>query len=95
MADPSLNTVSQFAHFGVAYSITLSLLIIFGFSMLWWFLPVAIGLAAWKEFWYDYRYETPDVRGSSLEDFLFYVGGVGAAVVFLWIRLVCLFAGIG
>jgi hypothetical protein len=82
MADPSLNTVSQFAHVGVAYSVTLSLLIVLGLPMLWWYLPVAIGLAAGKEFWYDYKYETPDVRGSSLEDFMYYVSGILAALTF-------------
>lgn len=82
MADPSLNEVSQFAHFGIAYAITLSLLVLLGFHMLWWYLPVAIGLAAWKEFWYDYHYETPAVRGSSLEDFLFYMIGIGGANAF-------------
>lgn len=33
-----------------------------------------------KEFWYDYKYETPEVRGSSLEDFAFYA--LGAIVAY-------------
>ncbi len=85
MADPSLNTVSQFAHAGVAYSITLSLLMALGLTALWWFLPIAVGLAAWKEFWYDYKYETAEVRGSSLEDFSFYMSGIVGAILFFMV----------
>ena len=36
--------------------------------------------AATKEFWYDEKYETPEIRGSSLEDFLFYILGLGVAL---------------
>ncbi len=82
MTNPSFNTVSQFAHAGVAYSITLSVLVALGYPALLWFLPITIGLAAGKEFWYDYKYETPEVRGSSLEDFAFYLIGIGSAVLF-------------
>jgi len=36
-----------------------------------------------KEFWYDERYETPEVRGSSAEDFIFYCVGILAALMAL------------
>lgn len=36
-----------------------------------------------KEFWYDENYETPEIRGSSAQDFLFYF--IGA--VFAWIAI--------
>lgn len=82
MPDPSMNTISQFSHTGMAYSLTLSLLLLQGTRGLWWFLPTAVGLAFWKEFWYDYRYESAEARGSSLEDFLFYLLGIGLAITF-------------
>jgi len=37
--------------------------------------------AAVKEFWYDQNYETPEVRGSNLRDFLFYLLGDALAIV--------------
>ena len=80
--NPSFNTVSQFAHAGVAYSITLSVLMLGGIHALYWFLPASVGLAAAKEFWYEYHYETVEVRGSSLQDFLFYSLGIGLAILF-------------
>ena len=41
---------------------------------------VCVVYAALHEFWYDPRYENPVTRGSDLEDFLFLVAGVAAAV---------------
>lgn len=82
MADPSFNTVSQFAHAGVAYAITLSVLMSLGLEAMWWFVPIAVALAAVKEFWYDYKYESAEARGSSLEDFSFYMSGVVGALLF-------------
>jgi hypothetical protein len=39
--------------------------------------------AAVKEFWYDHTYESPQTRGSDLEDFLFYVLGAAAELLIL------------
>ena len=36
---------------------------------------IYIGLTAFKEFYYDNRYEIPEIRGSSLKDFIFYQVG--------------------
>jgi hypothetical protein len=80
--NPSFNTVSQFAHLGVSYSITLSVLTIGGLHSLYWFLPISVGAAAVKEFWYDEKYETAEVRGSSLEDFIVYLTGISGAIAF-------------
>jgi hypothetical protein len=82
MNDPTYNTVAQFAHVGMAYAITLSVLLIGNGAVLYWYLPVAVGLAAAKEFWYDYKFESPEVRGSSLVDFTFYLVGISAATIF-------------
>jgi hypothetical protein len=35
-----------------------------------------LALMAVKEFWYDYKYETAEIRGSSLRDYCFYSLGV-------------------
>ncbi len=56
------------------------------FGVRWQFVGAAMMtmFALWKEFWYDERYETPDVRGSSLEDFLHYVAGVVVSMMVYW-----------
>jgi hypothetical protein len=82
LANPSYNMTAQFAHAGMAYSITLSVLLLFGMRSLYWYLPASVGLAAFKEFYYDQKYETAEVRGSNTEDFLFYVLGIITATVF-------------
>ena len=82
MSDPSINTVSQFAHVGVAYAVTLSVLMVVGIQAIYWFIPMGVGAAAVKEFWYDAKYETAEVRGSSLQDFLFYCAGIAGAALF-------------
>jgi hypothetical protein len=70
------NLVAQLSHFGWgALAVALP-------SAVW--SPVAgtlcgavfVAYAAVKEFWYDYEYEEPEVRGSSLQDFLFQLAGV-------------------
>jgi len=43
--------------------------------------------AAVKEFWYDKNFETEEVRGSDLEDFLFYTGGAAVALGALWLQV--------
>lgn len=39
-------------------------------------LVIGLGLAAIKEFWYDYKFETVIERGSSLLDFSMYTVGL-------------------
>jgi hypothetical protein len=75
------NMVAQFAHALAGYSVLLTFVFLhvpYGFLL-------AIGLvtayAAVKEFWYDYRYEDAVTRGSSLEDFVFYIVGLAIAAV--------------
>lgn len=48
--------------------------------------PVFLGIAAWKEFYWDLNHEDPDVRGSSLRDFLFYCVGIFSAGFLLFFR---------
>lgn len=80
--DPKFfNLVSQIAHFATMYAIVLSI----GKFWHWRGVIVAavicVAYAAIHEFWYDPRYENPVTRGSDLEDFLFLVAGVAAAIV--------------
>jgi len=80
--DPKFfNFVAQLAHFFATYGIVLTC----GKFWHWAGIAVAAALcvayAAIHEFWYDPRYENPVTRGSDLEDFLFLVAGVAAAVV--------------
>ena len=51
----------------------------FGLS-LWIVVPLWLAVFAAKEFWYDYRYESAAVRGSSLKDFCFCVLGLAMGV---------------
>lgn len=84
MSDPSFNTVAQIAHVAVAYAVVLSLLLVLGPGSLYWLIPVSVGAAAIKEFWYDEKYESASVRGSSLEDFLWYCVGIIGAIGFFF-----------
>ena len=79
--DPEFfNFVSQIAHFFTTYAIVLT------FSKFWHWnrvavaAPLCVVYAALHEFWYDPRYENPVTRGCDVEDFIFLVGGVAAAV---------------
>jgi len=80
--DPEFfNFVAQVAHFFATYGIVLT------FGKFWHWTgvavaaPLCVAYAAIHEFWYDPRYENPVTRGSDLEDFLFLIAGVAAAVV--------------
>ena len=81
VVDPKFfNLIAQIAHFFSTYGIVLTL----GKFWHWTGVAVAAALcvayAAIHEFWYDPRYENSVTRGSDLEDFLFLVAGVAAAV---------------
>jgi VanZ family protein len=54
---------------------------IFGPGALWYAMALFLVYALVKEFWYDERYETVEVRGSSLKDFLFYMLGAALGLV--------------
>ena len=85
----TFNEVSQLGHFAGGAAIVLAFGVarhvapwpVYGFVLV-------LVLAAIKEFWYDEKFETTEVRGSSGEDFLFYMVGAGAALLFsiLFIR---------
>ena len=76
------NEVSQMGHFAGGAAIVLAIVVVSHqrWYSVYGFLLVAL-LAGVKEFWYDEKYETTEVRGSSVEDFLFYLLGAGLAVL--------------
>lgn len=81
------NQVAQLGHFAGGAAIVLAFVVLWrvpyaeyvGFGI------VAVAAAA-KEFYYDEHYESTEVRGSSLEDFLFYLIGAGAAMLVALVR---------
>jgi hypothetical protein len=84
--DKTFNQVAQLGHFagGAAIILTIAVISQSRTAVLIGFL-VFMAVAAWKEFWYDEKHETAEVRGSSTEDFLVYLAGATAAVlVVLW-----------
>lgn len=92
--DPKFfNQVSQWAHWGVACTLYLTFAIVlhhFGRLHVEDMIIVdvfGVTLAAWKEFFYDEHYENDETRGSSLEDFSFYLLGISTAnlITFLFL----------
>lgn len=70
----TFNTVAQMSHLFFGAFVTL----------IWrnpWFVIGLLILTTLKEFWYDFKYEIAAVRGSSLEDLLFYWAGIGLGIV--------------
>lgn len=79
----SFNEVAQASHFFIAaWAVGTSQAIWRGNAKFWACLGIVL-FAAIKEFWYDHTYESPETRGSDLEDFLFYVLGAAAQLVIL------------
>jgi hypothetical protein len=86
--DPAFfNEVSQFAHTGIAglvYLVIGHVAQTMGLFHWWWFATLAgvgVALAGWKEGYWDPRHENAATRGSGLQDFSFYILGIGIAVV--------------
>lgn len=75
------NMVSQNSHWLAGTTWVFGTIILFGAQYLLYSVLAAVFLAALKEFWYDYKYETKEVRGSSIEDFMFYLVGLLIALL--------------
>jgi hypothetical protein len=82
----TFNTVSQFAHWLAGCLFVMGFTYLFGSGAEWWCVGIFTAYAAIKEFWYDQNYETPEVRGSSLQDFLFYEAGVLLAIGLIYLK---------
>jgi hypothetical protein len=67
---------SQMSHFGCSAALMLVIRIHTSPRVAIIALVFALAIAAGKEFWYDYHYETVDERGSSLLDFVMYALGL-------------------
>ena len=66
--DPSYQGLADVGHFLAAYSVLITVgLFLFAFHRPWsYLLAVAgaeTGYGIWKEFWFDLKYESPDVSG--------------------------------
>jgi hypothetical protein len=84
--EATFDTVSQLSHVGWGLAVVWGFALIGKPSWLWWVAPLGTALAAVKEFFYDQHYETTEVRGSNLRDFLFYCVGIYSALVIYLIR---------
>jgi hypothetical protein len=73
--DPSFDAVSQLAHASLAAFLVLAA------HGNWWVVGTVIAFAMFKEFWWDYRFETEVCRGSSPRDFGFYMAGVAIGLL--------------
>jgi hypothetical protein len=75
----TLNTVSQLAHVGWGAFLTLAILL---YSPYWCVAAgMVTGFAAIKEFIFDKLTEDKATQGSDVEDFLFFLLGLAAALV--------------
>lgn len=85
ISDHKFNVLAQKSHVLGGCLWILGTDYLFGHTVMAWGSIVAVLLAAWKEFYWDERFEGPDERGSSLEDFCFYVVGlvVGVSIVLI------------
>lgn len=87
MITPKLfNEVAQLSHVGWGLAIVFAPKVLFGGHWYLLFLFLWTIYCAIKEFWYDQKYEAPDVRGSSLDDFLHAVVAalIAAVLTFLF-----------
>lgn len=81
--DKEFNSVSQNAHLLGGIVGIWAPFLIWGRLGALWAIPIVLVCAGIKEFWYDNKYETTEVRGSNFEDFFFYFVGVIIAIATL------------
>ncbi len=82
--DKTFNQVAQLGHFAGGLAVVFGSEVLFGKKWGWLSFLILLAVAAIKEFWYDKYYETTEVRGSSSEDFTFYlIGGATALMLTL------------
>jgi hypothetical protein len=90
MVDPKFfNFVCQMAHMLLGSTITFGLTLLIGPHVLIYALPAFTLYTAFKEFWYDFKYEDLATSGGvagSIEDFLFYQLGTYGALGALFLK---------
>ena len=81
----TFNAVAQAGHFQ-AGCLAVFAPVALTHGLRWGFIGalLVVLFAAVKEFWWDHRYEVVAVRGSDLEDFLFYAIGPGPCLLLCW-----------
>lgn len=62
------------------------LVYVLGWSHWYCYVGTGVVLAALKEFLYDQYFESPEVRGSNLADFLQYLSGIAAGLLVCYLR---------
>lgn len=78
------NMVSQNAHWLTGMAYFNFFVVIHKIHWLVYAMPIYWVLTAWKEFWYDARFETAEIRGDSVEDFAFYqIGWIAALLIYI------------
>lgn len=87
ITDSQFNKVSQNAHVLAGLAWIWGSVVLFGPQYIWYFLDAGVLLAAVKEFWWDYRFENTEVRGSSMEDFNVYCMGLIIAIASYFAKL--------
>ena len=79
--DPrTFNAVAQSGHFLAGCLAVFAPIVLIGPAWRWW---GALGIVLWaagKEFLWDPRYESAEVRGSSVEDFCYYIFGAALSL---------------
>jgi len=87
--DPrTFNDVAQSGHFLAGCLAVFAPIVLIGPWWRWVGGGAVVVWAAAKEFWYDSRFESTEVRGSDLEDFSFYVAGALVSLtLFAMVRL--------
>jgi hypothetical protein len=87
VSETEFNTVAQWGHFaaGIAWMTGWRTMLGYSLKEVLITLAIGVGIAAWKEFYYDPRHETIVEQGSGLEDFSRYVFGFMAGVFLIWI----------
>lgn len=72
---PTFNRVAQISHTLGGLVLVAYTALIFNIKALWISVPIFTLVTAWKEFYWDEHFESPEERGSNLVDFLFYCLG--------------------
>jgi hypothetical protein len=77
----TFDKVAQNSHWAGGLALIYGSIALFGPDYLIHFTLFGVTYAAVKEFWWDYHYESTEVRGSSAEDFAYYCVGLAVALV--------------
>lgn len=85
ISDKFFDEVSQASHVLASATVMLVTFVFGGPKALLIAVPIWIAMTAFKEFWYDNVYETPEEAGpSGWEDFGFYMAGMVTTILVLW-----------